>query len=76
VQEQMTFQFELPEAQPVRLVIFNQLGQPAAVVLDSRLGAGAHQLQYNAEPLPAGTYFYRLELGDRFASGRFIRATR
>ena len=76
VQELMTFQFELPEAQPVRLMIFNQLGQPAAVVLDNRLGAGEHQLQYNAELLPTGTYFYRLELGDRFASGRFIRATR
>ncbi|MCI4647460.1 T9SS type A sorting domain-containing protein [Phaeodactylibacter sp.] len=74
VQERMTFQFELPEAQPVRLVIFNQLGQPAAVVLDNQLGAGEHQLQYNAEFLPTGTYFYRLELGDRFASGRFIRA--
>ncbi len=76
VQEQLTFQFELSEAQPIRLMIYNQLGQPAALVLDSRLGAGVHQLEYNAEPLPTGTYFYRLELGSRFASGRFIRAIR
>ncbi len=76
VQERMAFQFELPEAQPVRLVIYNQLGQLAAVVFDSQLGAGKHQLEYNAEPLPTGTYFYRLELDDRFASGRFIRAIR
>ncbi len=76
VQEQLTFQFELTEAQPVRLVIYNQLGQPAAVVFESRLGAGKHQLEYNAELLPTGAYFYRLELDDRFASGRFIRAIR
>jgi hypothetical protein len=76
VQEQMTFQFELPTTQSVRLVIYNQLGQPAAVVFDGQLGTGKHQLEYNAELLPTGTYFYQLELDDRFASGRFIRATR
>lgn len=76
VQQQLTFQFELPEAQPVRLMIFNQLGQPAAVILDNRLGAGMHQLHYNANLLSTGTYYYRLELGSRFASGRFIRAGR
>lgn len=74
VHSRLRFQFDLPEAQPVRLIIYNQMGQAAAVVLDSRLGAGAHQLEYDAGPLPAGVYYYRLELGQRFASGRFVRA--
>jgi hypothetical protein len=76
VQAQLSFEFALPQTQPVRLMIYNQLGQPMAVVHEGSLPAGAQQITYDATPLPTGTYFYRLELGERFASGRFIRSNR
>lgn len=72
VQNQVNFRFELPSTQPVRLMLYNQLGQAAAVVANKEMGAGAQQLTYDVSQLPRGVYFYRLEIGQRFASGRLL----
>jgi len=68
--EQLTFHFELPAAAQVQLRLFNQLGQAVANVVDEQLPEGAHRLQWNAEAqsLPAGMYYYRLRVGNRFVT--------
>lgn len=52
--------FGLPTAGHVKLAIFNILGQQVRVLLDGNLEAGEHQVDFNAESLPSGIYFYRL----------------
>lgn len=67
---QLTFTFELPETSQVQLSIFNQLGQELSTVVNERLAKGGHRVIWNAQSqaLPAGMYYYRLRVGDRFVS--------
>jgi len=55
--------FSLPAAQKVSLRVFNVAGQEVATLVNGRLKAGEHKLKWNAEGMPSGVYFYRLEAG-------------
>ena len=48
----------------VRLTIFNYLGQQVLGLIEGRQAAGIHTATWNAEGLPSGVYFYRLEAAD------------
>ena len=48
----------------VRLSIFNMLGAELRVLVDKTLPAGEHSMMFDAGNLPAGNYFYRLQLED------------
>ena len=53
--------FDLPEAQPVRLTVFNTLGQRLLVVEDGQVSAGRHTRSLSRQMLPPGVYFVVLE---------------
>ena len=57
-----SLQFAVRSSQEESLVlkIYDLHGREVAVVLDKKLPAGDHTVQWNAEGLPAGIYFYRL----------------
>jgi hypothetical protein len=55
-----TIQFSLPEQSFVRLEIFNSLGEKVDVLIAEELNAGKYKLNWNAENLTSGTYFYSL----------------
>lgn len=48
----------------VRVIIFNELGQQVATLVDQPQNAGTHTVTWNASGMASGTYFYRLEVGD------------
>ncbi|MDH4157923.1 MAG: T9SS type A sorting domain-containing protein [candidate division Zixibacteria bacterium] len=52
--------FALPRAGHVRLEVFNVLGQKVATLVDRRMAAGAHQVEFDGAKMPSGIYFYRL----------------
>lgn len=59
-------EFMMPEAQTVKLVIYNLIGQEVKTLVNSKLNAGKHIYQWNGtnragEVLSSGIYFYRLE---------------
>lgn len=56
-----TIEFALPSAGHTRLSVFNVLGQLVSTPVDGRLGAGSHQVTWDAGNEPSGVYFYRLE---------------
>lgn len=56
--------FAMPEAANVRVEIFNLLGQKVETLLDSRMEAGHHFVDWNASRLSSGVYFYILQAGD------------
>jgi len=67
--------FQLDRAAPVRLDVFDESGRRVVTLLDARLPAGDYSVRWDAaddhgQPVPAGTYVYRLELGDEQRSGR------
>ena len=65
-------EFYLPVSDHVRIDIFTISGQHARTILNKSLSKGLHKVEYNAQNLPSGVYFYRLYSGDLQTSGRMI----
>ncbi len=60
--------FDLAQADPVRLGVYDALGQQVQTLVAGRLAAGEHQVVWNGRdtagaPVSSGVYFYRLEAG-------------
>lgn len=59
-----TISYELNETVPVKLEVFNTLGQKVAVLVNKRQQAGNYSVQFKANNLSSGVYLYRLQAGD------------
>ncbi len=62
--------FRIPEAQVVRLVIYNQLGQHVITLMDQPMNAGEYEVTWKGlnakgKPVSSGLYFYRLIAGTK-----------
>lgn len=55
--------FAVSQAGPVRLMVYNVLGQLVATLVDEPLAAGKYQVDFDASQLGSGIYFYRIEAG-------------
>ena len=60
--------FELPQAGPVRLVVYDLLGQEVKVLAEARMEAGHHAVTWDGmdnlgRPAGSGVYLLRLEAG-------------
>ncbi len=58
-----TIQFAVPSVSDVKLEVFNILGQKVASLVNRRMEAGVHTVNFNATNLSSGVYFYRLQSG-------------
>jgi len=67
-----TISFALPEAAPVSLKVFNVRGELVRTLVDRSLAAGRHTVDFRAEELPSGVYFYRLDAGSFSESRRMM----
>ncbi|MDH3889940.1 MAG: T9SS type A sorting domain-containing protein [candidate division Zixibacteria bacterium] len=65
-------EFALPTAGLATLEVFNVLGQKTAVLLDQRMPAGVHQVEFDAASSPSGIYFYRLSTKDKSLTKKMI----
>jgi hypothetical protein len=45
----------------VKLEVFNVLGQKVATLVNRRMQAGAYTVNFTAQNLSSGIYFYRLQ---------------
>lgn len=72
VRTQTTITFHLPEASPVRLEVFDMLGRRVASLVEEKLAAGTHQVEWDTEGAASGTYLYRLKAGDFEAVRRLV----
>lgn len=62
-------EYELPQAENVRLTIHDILGREIRTLMKEQLPAGRHVLDFSAEELPSGVYFYRIQTS-RFTATR------
>jgi hypothetical protein len=53
--------FSLPERGFVNLTVYNSIGQKIKTLISRTLEAGRHTVNFNAEGLTAGIYFYKIE---------------
>lgn len=67
-----TIRFHLPLSEYVTLKIYNIIGQEVAALVDGTLKAGEHHVVFDAQNLPHGVYFYRLNAGDLYQTKRCV----
>jgi len=53
--------FKIFKKDKVKVSVFNILGQKIAVLLNSELDAGTHEVEFDGGTLPSGIYLYRIE---------------
>ncbi len=56
-----TIRFELPYSQRVELAVFDMLGRKVKTLFNNNAPAGIVTVDFNAENLASGVYFYRLK---------------
>jgi len=67
-----TVEFSLAESQPVRLVIYDLLGNEVQTLVEGVRSAGSHTLTFDASGLSSGVYFYRLQAGETVETKRMM----
>jgi photosystem II stability/assembly factor-like uncharacterized protein len=65
-----TIRYQIPEASKVTIRVYNLLGQNIATLVNEQKNAGDYSVEWNAENVPSGVYFYRTEAVS--ASKRFV----
>jgi len=56
-----TIKFSLPVSGFSTLKVYNALGEEVAMLLDKELNTGSYEVEWNANGLPSGVYFYQLK---------------
>ncbi|MCH7975235.1 MAG: T9SS type A sorting domain-containing protein [Bacteroidetes bacterium] len=65
-----TLRYDLAEAGNVRIAVFDMLGREVVELLNQQQAAGSHEISFDAEGLPTGTYIARMEAGGEVRAQR------
>jgi hypothetical protein len=65
-------EFQIPNGSLTKVTVYNLAGQEIATLLNEYRPAGQYSIEFNAENLPSGIYFYRLTAGDYSAMKKMI----
>jgi len=65
-------QFELPQAMPVQLHVYDITGRMVAQLADGNFTAGLHSVTFNAAGLSSGMYIYQLSTPEGRLSGKMM----
>jgi hypothetical protein len=57
--------YQLPVNSEVRLEVYDMLGRNVATLVDGRVAAGRHTVNFDASNLSSGVYLYRLQAGSQ-----------
>jgi len=64
--------YELPEANLVKLAVYNISGRQVAELVNGWRDAGSHEITFDGSNLASGIYVYRLTADDFNASGKMV----
>jgi hypothetical protein len=64
--------YQLPNAGNVTLKVFDVLGREVATLVDEYKNAGRFEVEFNANNLPSGVYFYQLKAGEFVETKKMI----
>jgi hypothetical protein len=67
-----TIPFWLPQRTNVILKVYDIFGREIATLINREFDAGEHSIQFNANDLPTGVYFYRLQAGNFIEQKKMI----
>ncbi|MBM4158313.1 MAG: T9SS type A sorting domain-containing protein, partial [Ignavibacteria bacterium] len=69
---QTTIEFDITEAENYRLEIFDVIGRKQEEILNEQLNKGKYKIQYFADKLSSGIYFYRLSSFNKSYTKTFL----
>lgn len=58
-----TIRFDLPQSSHVNITIYNILGQSVTTLINRKINAGTHQVDFDGSHLTSGLYFYSINAG-------------
>ena len=64
--------FSLPQANNVKLVVYDLLGREVSTLVNGYMNAGVHTVDFNASSLASGIYLYRIEAGSFTAAKKMM----
>jgi len=67
-----TIQYQLPQAETVRLVIYDVMGRQVRELVNERQTAGYYNITLDASDLSSGVYFYHLKAGEFSQTRKFL----
>ncbi len=67
-----TIEYTISSSGKVLLRVFNLLGQEVARLVDREQSPGSYAIQWSAENVPAGIYFYSLKAGSSSSTRRMV----
>jgi hypothetical protein len=67
-----TIQFSLLAVEDITLKVYNLLGEETASLFSGPCPGGVYKVEWNAENLPSGIYFYRLQTGSQVETKKLI----
>ncbi len=59
-----SIRFSIPQAEHVKITVYNILGEEKAELLDQRISAGTHIVKFDGRGLASGIYFYEFQAGN------------
>src|ERR1019366_3246245 len=68
-----TIQYEVADKAPVKIIVYNAKSIPVAVLANEIKQPGSYQIQWNAENIPSGTYFYTVIIGDNVTTKKMLK---
>ncbi|MXX59828.1 MAG: DNRLRE domain-containing protein [Rhodothermaceae bacterium] len=71
-QTTVNIQFEVQERTQVHLEVVDLLGRRIVTLIEEPIGAGTHDVVFNAEGLPSGIYLARLTIDSRAQTSKII----
>lgn len=66
-----TFEYTLEQTSSIQITIYNHIGEQVDLIQQNQ-SSGKQQITWNAEGLPSGIYYYRMQAGDQVASGKMV----
>jgi hypothetical protein len=67
-----TISYNLPDDGLVSLKVYNVIGNEVATLVNSNQSRGSHTIQFNADGLTSGVYYYTLRFGDQVKSNKMF----
>jgi hypothetical protein len=67
-----TLSFRLSKPENVQFTVYN-VQSKIVYTIEERRYKGRQEIQWNAEGLPAGMYYYRIQAGDKVGGGKMVK---
>jgi len=67
-----SLKYTVSSPQSVLLKVYDVLGNEVATLVNEEKPAGTYEVEFNANGLTSGVYFYRLQSGDFFETKKMV----